>query len=372
MTEMFDPEGTLDFHLPPIIDPSEVDELAERAGVPRSEAVIRPEGQAGDSDSATDKDMDDDSSGAASEGHWLPLPTPPRPSVDRVWHYTDAAGAIGLISSSEVWATSISSLNDTEEFAHGIHVLEDQLHLVLKSRHVHPAQKRFMENAVQLAGASIDVSPLYVFCASEEPDSLSQWRGYGGGVSYAVGLEVDVEIMAVVDEDSASRQLPPRGPWPTWGKVLYDLEEQRNLLLRGLSFCAATTPHPDGEEERPGLAVAQASGVLIGLSIYCKNDAFRDEREVRLVTSAPDEGRAVRFRPSRFGVTPYVRLAQPPARDGRAGAWWTVPEHPPLSIGAVCVGPTPHSEAASHGMRLLLDEHDFRAVPVHESTAPFR
>lgn len=369
---MFDPDGTLDFHLPPIIDPSEVDELAERAGVPGDEAVIRPEGDASDSDAAGGEGVGNDSSEVLSEGHWLPLPTPPRPSVDRVWHYTDAAGAIGLITSSEVWATSISFLNDTEEFAHGIHVLEEQLSLVLESRHVHPAQKRFMENAVQLARSSTDVSPLYVFCASEEPDSLSQWRGYGGGVSYAVGVDVDSEIMAVVDEDAAPRQLPPRGPWPTWGKVLYDREEQRNLLLRGLSFCAATTPNPSLEEERPGLAVAQASGVLVGLSIYCKNEAFRDEREVRLVTSAPDESGAVRFRPSRLGATPYVRLAQPPARDRGAGAWWTVPEHPPLPVGAVCVGPTPHSEAASQGMRLLLDSRGFRPVPVHESTAPFR
>ena len=51
-----------------------------------------------------------------------------------------------MISSSEVWATSINSLNDSEEFAHGIRLLEEQLSLALKSRHVHPAQKLFMEN----------------------------------------------------------------------------------------------------------------------------------------------------------------------------------------------------------------------------------
>ncbi|KRF19414.1 hypothetical protein ASG90_20590 [Nocardioides sp. Soil797] len=367
MIQMFDPDGVLDLHLPPIIDQDEARERADRAGVPSGEPVITdPEG------AAVDAASDDGSDESSEEAHWLPIPQPPHPSVERVWHYTDAAGAIGLIGSSEVWATSIGSLNDTAEFAHGIGVLEEQLLLVLQSRHVHPVQKAFMQNAVDLARASIDVSPLYVFCASEEPDSLSQWRGYGGQVSYAVGLDVDGEIMAVVDEGQEPRTLGPRGPWPKWGKVLYDMEEQRNLMLRGLAFCAATTPAPGTVEDRPGMSCHQASGVLIGLSIYCKHEAFRDEREVRLVTTVPTETSAVRFRPSRFGVTPYVRLAQPPPRNIWSSAWWTVPEHPPLPVGGVYVGPTSHSDAAAQGIRLLLESHGYRGVPVEESTVPFR
>ncbi|MGC4151470.1 MAG: DUF2971 domain-containing protein [Propionicimonas sp.] len=366
MTEMFDPEGTLDLHLPPIIDKGEAEERAHRAGVPGHEPVITdPEG--------ADAEAADDSSGEVSEaGHWLPIPQPPNPSVDRVWHYTDAAGAIGIIASSEVWATSVGSLNDTAEFSHGIGVLEEQLSLVLQSRHVHPLQKAFMRNAVELARASVDISPLYVFCASEEPDSLSQWRGYGGEVSYAVGLDVDTEIMAIVDEAREPRRLGHQGPWPRWGKVLYDPEEQRRLMLRGLSFCAATTPAPGFVEDQPGLAIRQASGVLIGLSIYCKHEAFRDEREVRLVTTIPNETSAVCFRSSRFGVTPYVRLAQPPARQPWSSAWSTVSEHPRLPIGGVCVGPTPHGDAAAQGVRLLLESHGYRDVPLAESAAPFR
>lgn len=366
MTEMFDPDGTLDLHLPPIVDRDDAQVRAVRAGAPSHEPVITdPEG--------TDAQVADDVSGEPSEGaHWLPIPQPPHPSVERVWHYTNAAGAIGIITASEVWATSVGSLNDTAEFAHGISILEGQLSLVLQSRYVHPVQKAFMQNAVALARASIDISPLYVFCASEEPDSLSQWRGYGGEVSYAVGLDVNGEIMAVVDEEREPRRLGPRGPWPKWGKVLYGSEEKKDLMLRGLSFCAAMTPAPGSPETRPGLSVQQASGVLIELSIYCKHEAFRDEREVRLVATVPDETSAVRFRPSRFGVAPYIRLAQPPAGNPWSGAWWTVPDHPQLPIGGVCVGPTPHSDAAAQGVRLLLESHDYRGLPVEESTVPFR
>jgi hypothetical protein len=247
------------------------------------------------------------------------------------------------------------------------------LPLALESRWVHPIQKEFMRNAVQLARESADDAPLYAFCASAQPDSLSQWRGYGSGVGYAVGLNVDRQIMAMVDTTGDPRRLPRRGPWASWGKVLYNVEEQRDLLTRGLSFCAAATFGSDEEEAIPGQAVVQASGVLIGLAAYCKHDAFRDEREVRMVTSAPDEGDAVQYRSSRFGVTPYVRLARPPARGSSESAWWTVgKDHPSLPIGAVRVGPTPHSEPAAHGMRLLLAARGYKGVLVHQSTAPFR
>lgn len=357
-----DPAGTTDFHLPDIVDLRELDEMASRGGVDPRTAVRVP-------------NMDPEVyEGDALGGYWIPMPSPPAPRTDIVWHYTDAGGAIGLISSGEVWATSMNCLNDTEEFAHGIRVLEDEvLPLALDSRWVHPMQKEFMRDAVQLARESADVAPLYAFCASEQPDSLSQWRGYGSGVSYAVGFSVDREIMAMVDTEMDPRRLPRSGPWASWGRVLYSVQEQRDLLMRGLSFCAAATIGPDEEEEMPGQAVVQASGVLIGLIAYCKHDAFRDESEVRMVTFAPHEGEAVQYRSSRFGITPYVRLTRAPARASSESAWWTVgKDHASLPVGAVRVGPTPHSEPAAHGMRLLLNTRGYQDVPVHQSTAPFR
>lgn len=209
MPDTADLDGTTDLHLPEIVDQPELNELASREGVDPRTAVRSPD---------RDPEMYE---GDTSGGYWIPMPSPPAPDVDIVWHYTDAGGAIGLISSGEVWATSMNCLNDTEEFAHGIRLLEDEvLPLALDSRWVHLIQKEFMRNAVQLARGSADDEPLYAFCASAQPDSLSQWRGYGSGVSYAVGLNVDREIMAMVDTRADPRRLRRRGPWASWGEVL--------------------------------------------------------------------------------------------------------------------------------------------------------
>ena len=40
----------------------------------------------------------------------------PKPTVARVWHYTDSVGAQGIVGSGQLWASSILSLNDSEEY----------------------------------------------------------------------------------------------------------------------------------------------------------------------------------------------------------------------------------------------------------------
>jgi hypothetical protein len=157
MPEMFDPEGNLDLRLPQIIDSSELTDEAARAGLREEEEVVHPDLQP-DAVARHGGEINGD----ASAGYWIPLPAPPRSTPDMVWHYTDAVGAIGIISSGEVWATSINALNDRGEFAYGIGLLQEQLALVLRSRQVHPDQKAFMKDAVRLAKSSTEVAPVRV------------------------------------------------------------------------------------------------------------------------------------------------------------------------------------------------------------------
>lgn len=363
--EMSDVRGTLGIRLPQIVSRSELESLAKRTGLPLGQAVLDPYAHPGSFRNEDYAEKHDTSQ------HWIPMPMPPRPSVSTVWHYTNSAGALGVIRSSEVWATSVNLLNDSDEFIFGIKMLRDQLDTVLRSRHVHPDQKSFMEEAVRQA-ATPDQLGLFVFCASEKKDSLSQWRAYGDDVGYAVGLAVNDDIMAVVDEQHPPRRMPNVPPWPTWGKVLYKKKQQRELLMRGLSYCAAAAPVPGGGHEEVALSLREASGVLTSLSMYCKNAAFSDEREVRLVATSSEEASGVEFRPSRYGVAPYVRLTQPPSRKSTTRAWWTVKKRTPLPISEVLVGPTAHPQAAAHGVQELLAARGYGAVPVTVSTAPLR
>lgn len=43
---------------------------------------------------------------------WIESPSAPGVQGD-IWHYSDAAGLIGMISQNQIWATSLAHLNDS-------------------------------------------------------------------------------------------------------------------------------------------------------------------------------------------------------------------------------------------------------------------
>lgn len=311
------------------------------------------------------------SDGDEGQGVWVRLPSAPRPTADVLWHYTDAGGAIGVLQGNELWATALTSLNDTEEFAFAQPVLKNLLDRALKSRHLAPQQKSFMENCVELAVASSSYNPLYVCCASEQEDSLAQWRAYADA-GYAIGIANTSDVYGVVvDGPERTRRLQLRGPWPSWSKVLYDEPGQTELLAQGLSFCSEITPDPFREELIPGMTAHQGGAVLAALLCHCKHPAFDVEREVRMVAIAALDSNAVRHRPSKYGIAPYVRLAMQHDRPANEPAWWTVTDHPQLPIKKVLVGPGPAAESARIGMKSLLGRTD-HVVDVELSNAPYR
>lgn len=122
---------------------------------------------------------DEDSTSGDILGYWRWTPSPPSPKGELVWHYPDSQGTLGILSSKRVWATSMASLNDAEEFAHGMAILRECMDYAEGSKFIHVAQKRFMKSVVENVENLYPLSNLYVFCASEEPDISNQWRNYG-------------------------------------------------------------------------------------------------------------------------------------------------------------------------------------------------
>ena len=126
---------------------------------------------------------------------------------------------------------------DATEFDYGLAQLRDLLADVRASRHIHPQQKRFIEEVHAQGDEVRGLSPLFVLCASEDGDSLSQWRGYGGSVGHAIGLDPAARP-AVLDHDQETTPHTGDSVFPAWGRVLYRPDEQRDFLLPTVSFIA--------------------------------------------------------------------------------------------------------------------------------------
>ena len=124
------------------------------------------------------------------------------PSV--LYHYTTQEGLLGIVSSKEIWATHTQYLNDTREFHHALEILQQET----------TDQPVLRDEWYQIiSGANVCVCSF-----SEDGDSLSQWRAYGGRASgFAIGFSGEYLRRAF---EQLGRLVP----------VIYEDDEQRSLI----------------------------------------------------------------------------------------------------------------------------------------------
>lgn len=298
-------------------------------------------------------------------GLWITRPSAPRLPKDssEIWHYSDAAGFIGVISNSQLWATALGNLNDTAEFSYGRRLLEQLLTEVRDSRYVHPTQKSYLSFIIELTDEAFSEEGLFVACASTAGHSLAQWRAYGANQGHAVLLDPQQDLAVVSKTDVANTvtTIPH-----AWKRVLYTEEQQRELLLSGLSMIAYSTPHNGVTEWRDNEAARSHASLLAELVAYCKEPSFHEEHEVRMVVQAPSFD-SIQFRASSTGVTPYLRLTGADRRSAR-----TISGSNLLPIMRCVIGPFSARKSSAFAAGLLLKRHDYADVPVEVSTSTLR
>jgi hypothetical protein len=276
------------------------------------------------------------------------------PSV--LYHYTDAAGFLGIVQSNELWASHAGFLNDSTELIYVREVLREVLDEFEEDEASEAASEFGRQLMEELESLSYDV---YVACFCENGDLLSQWRGYppaGGG--YSIGVSGRRLIQTE----------PPR-------RVIYDRDEQRSVIRRLLGAIKETLAE-FSSADRATLAgfkqriTGQALYSLTECSFCFKHPAFEEEREWRVVVlihrdSAPGDGaRASLFRATHTGLLPYtsIRLAERGLPTSER------------AISEVVIGPGRHPDLAAKAAERLLKSagHPNAGSMVQHSAVPLR
>jgi hypothetical protein len=228
--------------------------------------------------------------------------------------------------------------------------------------------------AVREGLSKLGASSAYVASFSMHADDLSQWRAYGSGVGgFAIGF----------DSNTLSDHMISQLFWRY--RVVYDHAPQR-ALLEGLlkdvapfirEIKAEFTAVDRVEEVARFMAVNRLEWATAQVAMMIKHQAFEAEDEWRFagegdVIKAAQAGAPgtpasrvrtkhlkVRFRPSSFGVTPYIAVALDPDGSG-------------LELAEVVIGPTPEPEVAQLGLERLLEENKIKCGQIRHSEAPYR
>src|SRR5215216_2159961 len=100
-----------------------------------------------------------------------------RPST--LYHYTNAAGLLGIVKEQALWATHIQFLNDGEELIYAARQISEYARSRAEGDASYRGQRlRAIADGVE-DHADGRYGEVFVSCFCSEPDLLSQWRSYG-------------------------------------------------------------------------------------------------------------------------------------------------------------------------------------------------
>ncbi len=271
------------------------------------------------------------------------------PLPDRVFHYTDAGGLIGILSSGTLWGTDFRYLNDSSELGYAFNFAERIVRQEYLGRYRSGVEAAFLASAAGDPPAIYTTStPYYLTCFTELGNSLSQWRAYSRVQGYALEFPGDISTMAGYEPEGR------QNPGLTLLRVEYDADIQgayiRGLIERLLGICDADhlRDHPE-----PGTAVRSFMpfywAQLERVSYRFKYPDFAVEREWRLVSwgEVHDE----KYRTAAIGIVPYIERTLHAKRHSAYGNG--------LPITSVRSGPTPNQREARYALERVLSRHGY-------------
>ena len=285
-----------------------------------------------------------------------------------LYHYTTQKGLLGIIKDRQIWATHTQYLNDRREYLHAVDLVREEIKRLRDEapdsspRRLGQPHHSAREDALAKMQATLSLSPqninVCVCSFSEERDSLSQWRAYGGPSGFAVGFSSRVLRAAT---EKLEWFLAPciYDPATQRGLVRALVEEVLEENLGGLL--------PGIEDEEEDTALKNMGGNLRpDLHTYApilKDESFKEEREWRII-SRPISVQRLDYREGRSLIVPYYRL--PLCEDNQN-----------LELHEVVIGPTPDAERSKSSLSSLIRGRKVAAqrmnwVSIVVSKVPYR
>jgi len=224
-----------------------------------------------------------------------------------LWHYTDAAGLLGIITSSSLRLGNARFLNDQTEQQYGWRVINDVLdEEIARADHV----SGFFKVVKQITDPADQSGDLFVCSFSERDDLLSQWQRYGAdGFGYSLGFNMRDLLRNPELQHVFLRRL------------IYSPEEQKAAVKDVLDTFRRQLEqkYPQSREEAAIVMLLTRAHLMLHLSelaIIFKNPHFSDEAEWRLVlllNASNDEMRErIQFSQRGAVIKPHIDIAAAP------------------------------------------------------------
>lgn len=300
-----------------------------------------------------------------------------------VYHYTDMAGLLGIVSAGELRATEASGMNDLMEIGGGLARIKSWL----ESRRSDATARDILDHVIPDADPFPAIS--FVLSASLDHDDATQWRLYGDGgdgccieldatrrLSVRTSVKLPHERDLIVTTGLPKKKALKRGVRSTyvrgwfntatvtpWTLATYrerDVDAKLTSMLEESAneFAAASSAPPEYDEawldakQRVLDQIADLAGTFKAVN-------WAHEREARVVATLVQMNPHSEFRASRYGLVQYVRLAEHTAGASHTIArkgTWRVP------IKSVTLGPRQDFGLAAPSVRAMLQRYGYKSA----------
>ncbi|GAA5143101.1 hypothetical protein GCM10023213_30190 [Prosthecobacter algae] len=267
-----------------------------------------------------------------------------------LYHYCPAQSFMAIAESGVLRMSHSSGMNDSHELRHVELIIE---HL-LKEKPEWIASE-YIKNVLEIfQGHGRD---LYMVSFSEEPDSLSQWRGYADdGSGYNIGFNIEcLPIQGILQPNLGS----------LIEKCLFKIDYNQGKISK--QIFNLFEEHKSVPNEELIFSSILVSSILTQWAFQHKNAAFKEEREWRAVywprslgsqlsTPTVIDPMTAGYRNSKYGLIPFYD--------------YTFRTSTKTSISHVLLGPRNPSEPAF--VKAYLKKTGYGDVEVQRSEASYR
>lgn len=304
-----------------------------------------------------------------NQSHWLPLHNLPDEAL--LYHYTDARGLYGIVTSQQLWCSDAGFVNDAQEIQYGLGLIDRIITSLIDEPDRSENSRRFLKNTRVWVRSHHRV---FIACFCEKPNLLSQWKTYadrGGGYVLGFGINDNTKTLTVLGGQKEWQK-------PFFRRVIYCLDEQTRLARLYLTeICSvrdtvSMQSHSISEFDEEMIWSSIALGVsdtLIDMAMTFKHPGFEEEKEWRLVRGIRKDmvPKHCHIRPAGSYVLPYAEtlLVESSAK---------VPNELEFPLRYVGYGPTLDPERAKIGVDLLLNKANLDAskIVVRGHDIPYR
>lgn len=273
---------------------------------------------------------------------------------DRLHHYTNAAGLIGITEHHTLRFTDVNYLNDGSERSWGLGVINEALWSFMASKD--DKERAFADEVYEKLKELSSGLRAAVFCMCAEENLLNQWRDYGNDVvPYCLSFDVQ-KLTHTIGYNFT----------PTLIEVVYDAASQQRIatnLVQALYDLISALRVADKItiNTRPEIVRAAATQLLL-VSYWFKNPGFAAEKEFRLALEIPNiiaANNTVKWRAGRYGLTPYFD-------------WHSFNPNSRLPIVKAMAGPSNYPDITGDALQVFLRSMGYPHVEVATSTIPIR